>query len=35
MLAMGWFSSLFVFRLLRDGLLLLTALTCLLWPDSV
>jgi len=35
MLAMGWFSSLFVFTLLRDGLLLLTALTRLLWPDSV
>jgi len=35
MLAMGWFSSLFVFTLLRDGLLLLTALTRLLWADSV
>ncbi len=35
MLAMGWFSSLFVLTLLRDGLLLLTALTRLLWPDSV
>ena len=35
MLAMGWFSSLFVFTLLRDGLLLLTALMRLLWPDSV
>ena len=35
MLAMGWFSSLFVFTLLRDGLLLLTALTRLLWPDGV
>jgi len=34
MLAMGWFSSLFVFTLLRDGLLLLTTLTGLLWPDS-
>ena len=35
MLAMGWFSSLFVFTLLRDGVLLLTGLTRLLWPDSV
>ncbi len=35
MLAMGWFSSLFVFTLLRDGLLLLTALAGLLWPDNI
>jgi len=35
MLAMGWFSSLFVFTLLRDSLLLLTALLRLLLPDSV
>jgi len=27
MLAMGWFSSLFVFTMLRDGLLLLTTLS--------
>jgi len=35
MLAMGWFSSLFVFTLVREGLLLMTALTRLLWPDIV
>jgi hypothetical protein len=35
MLAMGWFSSLFVFTLVRDGLLLLTALVQLLWPEAV
>ena len=35
MLAMGWFSSLFVTTLLRDGLLLITTLAALLWPASV
>jgi len=35
MLTMGWFSSLLVFTLLRDGLLLLTALVHLLRPDTV
>ncbi len=34
MLAMGWFSSLLVCTLLRDGLLLLAALAQLVWPAS-
>ena len=34
MLAMGWFSSLFVFTLLRDALLLLTAFAHLVWPEG-
>lgn len=35
MLAMGWFSSLFVATLLRDVALLLAALAALPWPEAV